>query len=79
MEDARKAGKCSYIGLSECSASTLRQANRVAKIDFIEIECERVEYFSGCRPLMTSPPLQTPLGRLTTKRMESLRLRKSLG
>ncbi|KAL8277541.1 hypothetical protein RQP46_010096 [Phenoliferia psychrophenolica] len=38
MEDARQAGKCSYIGLSECSANTLRKANAVAKIDFIEIE-----------------------------------------
>ncbi|ORY73847.1 NADP-dependent oxidoreductase domain-containing protein [Leucosporidium creatinivorum] len=38
MEDARKAGKTKYIGISECSANTLRKASKVAKIDFIEIE-----------------------------------------
>ncbi|KAK4049844.1 hypothetical protein OIV83_003900 [Microbotryomycetes sp. JL201] len=38
MEAARSAGKTKYIGLSECSADTLKRANKVAKIDFIEIE-----------------------------------------
>ncbi|KAL8278863.1 hypothetical protein RQP46_008734 [Phenoliferia psychrophenolica] len=40
MEEARKAGKTKYIGLSECSAATLRKAAAVpgAKIDFIEVE-----------------------------------------
>ncbi|KAK4699277.1 tubulin alpha, partial [Phenoliferia sp. Uapishka_3] len=38
MEDARQAGKCKFVGLSECSANTLRKANKVTKIDFIEIE-----------------------------------------
>ncbi|KAM0752609.1 Aldo/keto reductase [Meredithblackwellia eburnea MCA 4105] len=34
----RKAGKCKYIGLSAMSASTLRRASKVAKMDFIEME-----------------------------------------
>ncbi|KAL8279700.1 hypothetical protein RQP46_008013 [Phenoliferia psychrophenolica] len=38
MEKARKEGKCKYIGLSECSAETLRKASAVAKIHFVEIE-----------------------------------------
>ncbi|GAA6008287.1 hypothetical protein JCM10207_000073 [Rhodosporidiobolus poonsookiae] len=38
MEDARKAGKCKYIGLSAMSANTLRKAAKVAKIDFVEME-----------------------------------------
>ncbi|KAM0790232.1 hypothetical protein ACM66B_005544 [Microbotryomycetes sp. NB124-2] len=38
MEEARQAGKTRYIGLSECSLSTLQRAVKVAKIDFIEIE-----------------------------------------
>ncbi|KAM0752610.1 aldose reductase YakC [Meredithblackwellia eburnea MCA 4105] len=38
MEDARRAGKCRYIGLSAMSATTLRRAAKVAKIDFIEME-----------------------------------------
>ncbi|KAI5475326.1 hypothetical protein MNV49_001630 [Pseudohyphozyma bogoriensis] len=39
MEAARKAGKTRFIGVSECSAETLRRASMVAKIDFVEIEC----------------------------------------
>ena len=27
LDEIRKAGKCNYIGLSECSATTLRKAN----------------------------------------------------
>jgi aryl-alcohol dehydrogenase-like predicted oxidoreductase len=27
LDEIRKAGKCKYIGLSECSAATLRRAN----------------------------------------------------
>lgn len=61
MEEARKAGKTKYIGLSEvrsavclvsertltfprsqCSAETLRRASKVAKVDFIEVECELI-------------------------------------
>ncbi|KAM0747634.1 Aldo/keto reductase [Meredithblackwellia eburnea MCA 4105] len=38
MEDARKAGKCKYIGLSAMSANSLRRACKVAKMDFIEME-----------------------------------------
>ncbi|KAK4704947.1 hypothetical protein P7C70_g1253, partial [Phenoliferia sp. Uapishka_3] len=38
MDKERKAGKCKYIGLSECSASTLRRAAAVAKITFVEVE-----------------------------------------
>ncbi|KPI42024.1 Aldo-keto yakc [NADP(+)] [Cyphellophora attinorum] len=33
LDSIRKAGKCKYIGLSECSAATLRKANSIAHID----------------------------------------------
>ncbi|KAG7562875.1 hypothetical protein FFLO_01704 [Filobasidium floriforme] len=38
LDEARKAGKCRYIGLSECSAETLRKACSIAKIDALQIE-----------------------------------------
>jgi aryl-alcohol dehydrogenase-like predicted oxidoreductase len=33
MDALRKAGKVRYLGLSECSAATLRRAAAVTKID----------------------------------------------
>ncbi|KAI5475505.1 pyridoxal 4-dehydrogenase [Pseudohyphozyma bogoriensis] len=38
MEAIRQAGKTKFLGISECSAETLRRASKVAKIDFIEVE-----------------------------------------
>ena len=38
LDEIRKAGKTKYIGLSECSAATLRKANSIAKIDAIQAE-----------------------------------------
>ncbi|SCV68577.1 BQ2448_698 [Microbotryum intermedium] len=40
MDKARKAGKFKYLGVSECSAATLRKITKITKIDFIEVECE---------------------------------------
>ncbi|KAF2997121.1 hypothetical protein E8E13_004432 [Curvularia kusanoi] len=43
LDDLRKAGKTRYIGLSECSAATLRKANSIAKIDAVQAEYSAFE------------------------------------
>ncbi|KAJ5312754.1 hypothetical protein PENANT_c007G00600 [Penicillium antarcticum] len=43
LDELRKAGKTKYIGLSECSAATLRKANSIAKIDAIQAEYSAFE------------------------------------
>ncbi|KAF7943969.1 hypothetical protein EAE96_010381 [Botrytis aclada] len=43
LDEIRKAGKTKFIGLSECSAATLRKANSIAKIDAIQAEYSAFE------------------------------------
>ncbi|KAK4561618.1 hypothetical protein LTR86_004297 [Recurvomyces mirabilis] len=43
LDEIRKAGKTKYIGLSDCSAKTLRKANSIAKIDAIQAEYSAFE------------------------------------
>ncbi|KAL5614128.1 hypothetical protein FOVSG1_003191 [Fusarium oxysporum f. sp. vasinfectum] len=43
LDELRRAGKTKYIGLSECSATTLRKANSVAKIDAVQAEYSAFE------------------------------------
>ncbi|KAK4175769.1 putative aldo-keto reductase [Triangularia setosa] len=43
LDELRKAGKTKYIGLSECSAATLRKANSIARIDAIQAEYSAFE------------------------------------
>ncbi|KAL4974147.1 NADP-dependent oxidoreductase domain-containing protein [Aspergillus desertorum] len=43
LDEIRKAGKTEYIGLSECSAVTLRKANSIARIDAIQAEYSAFE------------------------------------
>jgi len=43
LDEIRKAGKTRYIGLSECSAKTLRKANSIAKIDAVQAEYSAFE------------------------------------
>ncbi|CCF44343.1 aldo/keto reductase [Colletotrichum higginsianum] len=43
LEELRKEGKTKYIGLSECSAKTLREANSIAKIDAVQSEYSAFE------------------------------------
>ncbi|KAK0388787.1 hypothetical protein NLU13_5030 [Sarocladium strictum] len=38
LDSLRKEGKTKYIGLSECSAATLRKANSIAKIHAVQAE-----------------------------------------
>ncbi|BCS28082.1 uncharacterized protein APUU_61130A [Aspergillus puulaauensis] len=43
LDELRRAGKTKYIGLSECSAETLRKANAIAKIDAVQAEYSAFE------------------------------------
>ncbi|KAK6224153.1 hypothetical protein LQW54_000301 [Pestalotiopsis sp. IQ-011] len=43
LDGIRKTGKTKYIGLSECSAATLRKANSIAKIDALQAEYSAFE------------------------------------
>lgn len=43
LDAIRRAGKTKYIGISECSAATLRKANSIAKIDAIQAEYSAFE------------------------------------
>lgn len=80
MEDVRKAGKCKFIGLSECSATTLRRACKVAKIHFIEVEyspwtlvMEENQVLAAAKELGVIVLAYSPLGRgFLTGRFKSL-------
>jgi aryl-alcohol dehydrogenase-like predicted oxidoreductase len=70
MEEGRKAGKCKYLGLSECSAETLRRACKVAKIDAVQTEyspwtldIEENGVLEACRELGVALVAYSPLGR----------------
>ncbi|KAL1887466.1 hypothetical protein Sste5346_010215 [Sporothrix stenoceras] len=43
LNELKKAGKTKYIGLSECSAATLRKANSIAQIDAVQAEYSAFE------------------------------------
>ncbi|KAF4464918.1 alcohol dehydrogenase [Fusarium albosuccineum] len=43
LDEIRKQGKTKYIGVSECSAATLRKANSIAKIDALQAEYSAFE------------------------------------
>ncbi|KAK3299527.1 NADP-dependent oxidoreductase domain-containing protein [Chaetomium fimeti] len=43
LDELRRGGKTKYIGLSECSAATLRKAHSIAKIDAVQAEYSAFE------------------------------------
>ncbi|OAA67651.1 aldo/keto reductase [Cordyceps fumosorosea ARSEF 2679] len=43
LDELRRAGKTKYIGLSECSAATLRKAHSIARIDAVQAEYSAFE------------------------------------
>lgn len=72
MKEAKDAGKTKYLGLSECSAESLRRACKVVKIDAVQIEYspftmdiedERVGLLKACRELDVAVVAYSPLGR----------------
>jgi len=70
LEELRKEGKFKYIGISECSAETLRKANSIARISALQIEyspwttdIERNGILSTARELGIPIVAYSPLGR----------------
>ncbi|GAA5847730.1 hypothetical protein JCM9279_005003 [Rhodotorula babjevae] len=70
LDAVRKEGKTKFIGLSECSADTLRRAAKVAKIDFVEVEyspweltMEKNGILDACKELGIKVLAYSPLGR----------------
>jgi aryl-alcohol dehydrogenase-like predicted oxidoreductase len=72
MAELKKAGKIKYLGLSECSADTLRRACQVEHIDAVQIEYSpftmdiedpQVGLLAACRELGVATVAYSPLGR----------------
>lgn len=70
MEEGRKAGKFKYLGISECSAETLRKASKVVKVDAVQVEyspwtmdIEENGLLAACRELGVAVIAYSPLGR----------------
>ncbi|EKG12714.1 Aldo/keto reductase [Macrophomina phaseolina MS6] len=70
MAQMKQEGKAKYIGLSECSAESLRRACKVAHIDAVQVEyspfaldLERVGLLHACRELGVAVVAYSPLGR----------------
>ncbi|KAF2229540.1 aldo-keto reductase [Viridothelium virens] len=72
MAELQKEGKIRYLGLSECSATTLRRAHKVhpiaaAQMEFspfaLEIESEQTEFLKTARELGVKIVAYSPLGR----------------
>ncbi|EME39885.1 hypothetical protein DOTSEDRAFT_74687 [Dothistroma septosporum NZE10] len=72
MVELKKQGKIRYLGLSECSAATLRRAYKIhpiaaAQMEFspfaLEIESEQTEFLKTARELGVKIVAYSPLGR----------------
>jgi len=70
LEKLRQEGKIGHIGLSECSANTLRRASKVAKITAVEIEVslwsweeETKKVIDTAKELGVTVVAYAPLGR----------------
>ncbi|RAH64997.1 Aldo/keto reductase [Aspergillus aculeatinus CBS 121060] len=69
LDEIRKAEKTRYIGISECSAQTLRTANSIAKIDAVQAEYSAFEtvhetdgLIQACKELGVTYVAYGPLG-----------------
>lgn len=69
MAELVKAGKTKYIGLSECSANTIRRAHAIHPIAAIQMEYSlfildiEAEILKTCRELGIAIVAYSPLGR----------------
>ncbi|KAF2266632.1 putative aldo-keto reductase [Lojkania enalia] len=72
MAELKKDGKFKYLGLSECSADTLRRAHAVHPISVVqveyspfalEIESKQIDLLRTCRELGVAVVAYSPLGR----------------
>lgn len=72
MKKLKDAGKVKHLGLSECSAESLRRACKVVHIDAVQveyspfsldIESQEVDLLRACRELGVATVAYSPLGR----------------
>ncbi|ETN45691.1 uncharacterized protein HMPREF1541_09524 [Cyphellophora europaea CBS 101466] len=72
MKKLQDQGKIKYIGLSECSADTLRRACKIAHVDAVQIEYSpftmdienpAIGLLKACREMGTATIAYSPLGR----------------
>lgn len=72
MKKLQDEGKVKYLGLSECSAETLRRAEKVVHIDAVQIEYSpftmdiensQIDLLRTCRELGAATVAYSPLGR----------------
>jgi len=70
MKELQQEGKIRFIGLSECSAQTLRAASKIVHIDALQVEyspftldIEQNGLLEACRELGTAIVPYSPLGR----------------
>lgn len=72
MKELKEEGKIKYLGLSECSADSLRRAHKVHPISAVqveyspfalEIESEQINLLRVCRELGVAVVAYSPLGR----------------
>lgn len=72
MAELKKAGKIRYLGLSECSAKSLRRASKVhpiaaAQMEYspfaLEIESDQTNFLTTARDLGVKVVAYSPLGR----------------
>jgi len=72
MKELQDAGKVKYLGLSECSADSLRRACKVVHIDAVQIEYSpfsmdiespQINLLKTCRELGVATVAYSPLGR----------------
>lgn len=72
VKKLQEEGKIKYIGLSECSAETLRRAEKVVHIDAVQIEYSpftmdienpQIDLLRTCRELGVATVAYSPLGR----------------
>ncbi|KAG6006956.1 hypothetical protein E4U21_006575 [Claviceps maximensis] len=82
MAELKEQGKIRYLGLSECSAATIRRAHAVHPISayqveysplFLDIESEQTRILQTCRELGIAIVAYSPVGRgLLTGSIQSL-------
>ena len=72
LKELKKEGKIKYIGVSECSADSLRRACKVEHVDAVqieyspfalEIEDEQIGVLKACRELGCAVVAYSPIGR----------------
>ena len=76
MKELKDEGKIKYIGLSECSAESLRRAYKVAPISAVQIEYSpfsldietpEIALLDACRELGVAVVCYSPIGKSSSR------------